>query len=422
MGLFSRSVPPRPGSPSPAARLRDAKGDALVPLVFPNQEGLAEAMGELSGDDPILHQLCLQLGFDQWPQARAAISALGKVPRVSAGTAPAVAAFLVATWPTGPDGYAWYGLNEAAMLLEKQAIELQKQAVMGIPSAQRVHGLLVGPALDGLLALARPPLHVAHRALSSLLVTLGPGDARVRLALMALLEAPVPSDDAGWHNHSRAEILRHLVAHFPPQAPTLQAPPPPPVSPARPSDAAPSPDDPTQATTERLIATLCRDVASGDPGRARVALDVAQQVPGATAALLPLLPALIESPGLGLDSVGASVRERALRLMGAALSAQARPDAAGLPTVLDEDEYWDKDAEHPSPASGATQQALARLLDLALNAPEWELRVAALDGLGALLPASALAIQQAVDAALASEHLPLKLRGVGWLVELARRG
>ncbi len=197
MGLFSRTVPPRPDSQSAAAQLHKARGDALVPLVFPDQEGLAEAMAELSGDDPVLHQLCLQLGFDQWPQARAAISALGKVPRVSAGTAPTVAAFLVATWPSAPDGYAGYGLNEAAMLLDKQAVELQKQAQSGIPAAGRVQALLVGPGLAGLLALARPPLHVAHRGLASLLVHLGPSDERVRAALMTLLEAPVPSDDAG---------------------------------------------------------------------------------------------------------------------------------------------------------------------------------------------------------------------------------
>ncbi len=163
-------------------------------------------------------------------------------------------------------------------------------------------------------------------------------------------------------------------------------------------------------------------MASLDPGRARVALDVAQQLPGAAAALLPLLPALIEHPGLALDPAGALVRERALRLMGSELAARARQDAAVRPVDLDEDEDWDEVVGAVGPSGPIPRAAVARLLGLALDGPEVEIRVAALDGLGALLPASAAATQQAVDAALASEHLPLKLRGVGWLVELARRG
>ena len=73
----------------------------------------------------------------QWPQARAAISALDRVPRVGVAAAPTVAAFILATWHTVPDNYGWYGVSEAGHLLAKLEAELRRQAIKGLAGCFR---------------------------------------------------------------------------------------------------------------------------------------------------------------------------------------------------------------------------------------------------------------------------------------------
>jgi hypothetical protein len=241
-----------------------------------------------------------------------------------------------------------------------------------------------------------------------------------------------------------------VINHQPPRAPELPTAPPEappaalsPVSPDSPDSPEspdstggpkPSADSPPALTDgERLIHTLRRDLLSHDVGRARLALDVAQLVPGAVPALMPLLSALVDSPAVLADPAGPALRERALRLLGQALAAAARPaPAPALDPPLDEgeddDSYSDPSDGH-SLALGAPPappphraEVVARLQSLAQTAPELALRLAAMDGLMALLPDSAPAVRAVAELALEGPELELKLRAVALLVALHQRG
>jgi len=371
MSWFSRA--PAPPTPKPAAP------PSLVATAFPNEEGLPEAIEALCGDE-LLQRLLAELQPGRWQEARVAMGTLGKDPAAALGAAPVVVAWLIDGWPRATDGYAHYGLNEAGLLCERLIGALRGSPH---PAAARLLALMTGPALTRILPLFRPPLHIAHRGLLRYLAAADVRDEPARQALSTLLDAPLPREDQGWHQQTRAEALRLLVDRAPLRPPS--PPTPPPAAPA-------APEAPPRDLPERLALEL----RSGSPLRARMALDLALGVDGAAEALAPDIETLLDDPILNRDPNGPSVRAAGLRLLARA----ARPPPPRPPV--------------------ASTPAQARLLAVAAAAPSTEAQVAALMAIAAALPRDRHAAPALAEQALSSPAPSVQVAGVALLAALAR--
>ena len=368
MSWFTRDPsPPKPAAPP-----------SLVDAVFPQEEGLREATLALT-EDAVLRRLIAELQPGRWPEARAAMSTLTKEPAAALGAAPAVVAWLIDGWPRATDNYAHYGINEAGLLCERLIGALRGATH---PAAARLLALMTGPALARILPLFRPPLQIGHRGLLRYLSAAEVRDEPARQALSALLDAPLPREEQGWHQQTRAEALRLLVDRAPLRPPPPPPPPPPPEAP--------------EAPPRDLAERLALELRSGSPLRARMALDLALGVDGAAEALAPTIEALLDDPILNRDPNGPAVRAAGLRL----LTRAARPPA-------------------PRPPPPQTP-AQARLLALAAEAPSTEAQVAALLAIAAALPRDRYEAPALAEQALGSPAPSVQVAGVALLAALAR--
>jgi hypothetical protein len=144
-------------------------------------------------------------------------------------------------------------------------------------------------------------------------------------------------------------------------------------------------------SNQPLLARLLAELRSHQPERVRLALDLARQVPGASAAMLPYLPALIDDPAL----------------------LATRDPARGLALRL-----WAENARKPT-TPPAARLAIGRILALARDSNQPTLRAAALDSLRELLPRAAEAAFDLAEEALEAPEPAVQSAGLRLLSALA---
>ena len=221
MAWWSISTPnpasARPTSAEAAAtRGGGARGGlGLIEQRFPGSTPVQAAVAELLGQDVVLLRLLEALRPGGWTAQRASIQALREAGGVAAAGAPVTACFALVAWDGVTDGHGAYGLFDALSLLAHQTLALRALVdASGDPSSPAAVLLrfVQGPALDALVDRARGPLVAGHRGLVAFLQTTAPEDARATAGLLAIADLPIPVDDAGWHEHTRAEALRALAS------------------------------------------------------------------------------------------------------------------------------------------------------------------------------------------------------------------
>jgi hypothetical protein len=408
----------------PSEPVRPLRGRALLGRLLPDPGPVSAALDTWIGTDPIFERMLDQLEPGRWQESRTVLSTFSKDSHTHIGSAPVVLAFLVVSWPLGVEPYAAYGLHEAAALIDKALIPLRTAAAVGRPGAAPLLAFLEGPGLEALYPLLDPPLRIGHRSLIPLIANLRADPAQLQAPLLALLDAPIPAQDESWHGYTRAEGLRVLVnlrlprpMPEPPPLPKPVVPPerigvtPPnthdtPVDSAHPlpttdlSTESGEPNHPTgdpvptpPPSSHPLLARLLAELRSHQPERVRLALDLARQVPGAPAAFLPHLPALIDDPTL----------------------IASRDHTRGLALRL-----WAENARTPA-APPAARLAIGRILALARDASRPTLRAEALDTLRELIPRAAETAFDLAEEALEAPEPAVQSAGLRLLSALATR-